>query len=333
MATHFLYSRRAFITLLGGAVAAWPLAARAQQRKLPVIGYLDIGSAETARENVKAFQLGLAETGFIEGRNVAFDFLGAEGRYDRLPGLAAELVRRQVTLIAALGGTPAPMAAKAATTTIPIVFRAGADPVAIGLVASLNRPGGNLTGVTSLNVELEPKRLELLHDVVPSASIIALLVNPSSPTVASITKSLQVAADRRGVQLVVQHAAKERDIDAAFANLPNLKAGGLIITPDPFLDTRKEQLVVLAARYGIPAISYSRVITALGGLMSYGDNIGEAYRLLGVYAGRILRGEKAADLPVQQMTKLDLAINLNTARALGIEMPPKLLAVADQVFE
>jgi putative tryptophan/tyrosine transport system substrate-binding protein len=325
--------RREFLSLLGGAAAAWPLAARAQQRKLPVIGYLDIGSAETARENVKAFQLGLAETGFIEGRNVAFDFLGAEGRYDRLPGLAAELVRRQVTLIAALGGTPAPMAAKAATTTIPIVFRAGADPVAIGLVARLNRPGGNLTGVTSLNVELEPKRLELLHDVVPSASIIALLVNPSSPTVASITKSLQVAADRRGVQLVVQHAANERDIDAAFANLPNLKAGGLIITPDPFLDTRKEQLVVLAARYGIPAISYSRVITALGGLMSYGDNIGEAYRLLGVYAGRILRGEKPADLPVQQMTKLDLAINLNTARALGIEMPPKLLAVADQVFE
>jgi ABC-type uncharacterized transport system substrate-binding protein len=207
------------------------------------------------------------------------------------------------------------------------------DLVRVGLVSSFNRPGGNLTGVTSLNVELEPKRLELLHDVVPSANIIALLVNPSSPTVDSITKSLQVAADRRGVQLVVQHAANERDIDAAFANLPNLKAGGLIITPDPFLDTRKEQLVVLAARYGIPAISYSRVITALGGLMSYGDNIGEAYRLLGVYAGRILRGEKPADLPVQQMTKLDLAINLNTARALGIEMPPKLLAVADQVFE
>jgi ABC-type uncharacterized transport system substrate-binding protein len=325
--------RRAFISLLGGAAVGWPLAARAQQAAMPVIGFLDTGSAETAREYVTAFQRGLAESGFMEGRNVGFDFLGAEGRYDRLPSLAAELVRRQVTLIAALGGTPAPMAAKAATATIPIVFRAGADPVAIGLVASLNRPGGNLTGVTSLNVELEPKRLELLRDVVPTANIIALLVNPSSPTVASITKSLQAAADGRGVQLVVEHAASERDIDAAFANIAKLKAGGLIITPDPFFDTRKQQLVLLAARYGIPAISYSRIITALGGLMSYGDNSGEAYRLLGVYAGRILRGEKPADLPVQQMTKLDLAINLNTARALGIEIPPTLLALADEVIE
>ena len=325
--------RRQFISALGGGVVVWPFAARAQQPVMPVIGFLDVGSLETARELIAAFQRGLSETGYVEGRNVAFEYLGADGHYDRLPALATELVRRQVTLIAALGGTPSPMAAKAATTTIPVVFRSGADPVAIGLVASLNRPGGNLTGVTSLNVELMAKRVELLHDVIPTVKSIAALVNPSSPTAESITRDLHTAASGLGLQLHIQHAATEREIDTAFAGLAEQQVGGLVITADLFFDTRREQLAALSSRYGAPAISYSLAITAAGGLMSYGDDFVGAYRLIGVYAGRILKGEKPADLPVQQLAKFDLAINLKAARALGIDIPPKLLALADQVFE
>jgi putative ABC transport system substrate-binding protein len=325
--------RRAFITLLGGA-AAWPLAARAQQ-PMPVIGFLSSYSPDAFGQYlVAAFRQGLKETGNFEGRNVTIEYRWAENQYDRLPTMAAALVRRQVAVIAVPGSTPGVLAAKAATTTIPIVFWIGFDPVAAGLVASLARPGGNLTGVTSLNVELVPKRLELLHELLPTATIVGLLVNPTSPTLAEpTTRDLQAAARTLGLQLHVLHASAERDFDPVFATLTQLRAGALVIGPDPFFNSRSEQLAALTVRHAVPAIYQYREFAAAGGLMSYGGSFTDPARQVGVYTGRILKGDKPADLPVQQSTKVELFINLKTAMALGLTLPLSLLGRADEVFE
>jgi putative tryptophan/tyrosine transport system substrate-binding protein len=324
--------RREFITLLGGA-AAWPLAAGAQQSAMPVIGFLDSKSPDDSAHMVAAFRRGLNGSTFIEGQNVAIEFRWAQGQYDQLPALAADLVRRRVDVIAATGG-PAALAAKAASATIPIVFRIAADPIAAGLVASLSRPGGNVTGVTSLNLEVGPKRLEFLHELVPSATIMAALVNPTNPSNAEIlSRDLQATARLLGLQLHLLHASSDADIDAVFATLTELRAGGLVIGTDALFTSRDEKLAALALRYRIPTIYQWREFVAAGGLMSYGGSFADSYRLAGVYTGRILKGEKPADLPVQQATKLELFINLKTAKALGITVPPTLLARADEVIE
>jgi putative ABC transport system substrate-binding protein len=325
-------NRRRFITLLGGA-AAWPLAARAQQPVMPVIGFLSSVSPETYARRLRAFHQALKERGYVEGQNVEVEYRWGEGQNNRLPALAAELVHRQVAVIAAAGGTSA-LAAKAATATIPIVFSAAVDPVKVGLVASLNRPGGNLTGVTSLNVEVGPKRLELLHEVVPSATSMALLVNPTSPSIAEpFSQALQAAARALGLQLYVLHASSEREIDAAFATLIKLRAGGLVIMPDQFFLARNEQLAALTVRHAVPSVHLFREFAAAGGLMSYGSDEREYYRLVGIYVGRILKGEKPGDLPVQQATKVELIINLKTARALGLTVPLPLSGRADELIE
>jgi len=325
--------RREFITLLGGAVVSWPLAARAQQPAMPVIGFLDAGSAAERADVVAAFRKGLAEAGFVEGQNVAIEFRWAQNQYDQLPVLAADLVRRRVDVIAATGG-PAALAAKAASATIPIVFRLAVDPIAAGLVASLSHPGGNVTGVTTLNLEVGPKRLEFLHELVPTATIMAALVNPTNPSNAEIlSRDLQATARLVGLQLHLLHASSDADIDAAFATLTELRAGGLVIGTDAFFTDRNEKLAALALRYRIPTISQAREFVAAGGLMSYGGSFADSYRLAGVYTGRILKGEKPADLPVQQATKLELFVNIKTAKALGVEVPPTLLALADEVIE
>ena len=324
--------RRKFITFLGGA-AAWPIAVRAQQPAMPVIGFLDAGSAAERADVVAEFRKGLAEAGFVEGQNVTLEFRWAQNQYDQLPVLAADLVRRRVDVIAATGG-PAALAAKAASATIPIVFRLAVDPIAAGLVASLSHPGGNVTGVTTLNLEVGPKRLEFLHELVPTATIMAALVNPTNPSNAEIlSRDLQATARLVGLQLHLLHASSDADIDAAFATLTELRAGGLVIGTDAFFTDRNEKLAALALRYRIPTISQAREFVAAGGLMSYGGIFADSYRLAGVYTGRILKGEKPADLPVQQATKLELFVNIKTAKALGVEVPPTLLALADEVIE
>jgi putative tryptophan/tyrosine transport system substrate-binding protein len=324
--------RRQFIFALGVATLAWPLAARAQQPAMPVIGFLNSASPDNYEPMVDAFRQGLKETGYVEGQNVAIEYRWAGGQYDRLPAMAADLVRRQVAVIVA--NTPGNLAAKAATTTIPIVFTTAGDPVQIGLVASLNRPGGNVTGVTNLSVELGPKWLELLHELVPTATIIALLVNPTSPNLTeSTTKDLQAAARTLGLNLHVLHASSERDFDKVFATLVRLRVGALVIGSDPFFNSRSEQLAALTVRYAVPTIFQTRAFAAAGGLMSYGGSVAGTYHQVGMYTGRILKGEKPGDLPVQQSTKVELFINLKTANALGLTVPDKLLATADEVIE
>jgi putative tryptophan/tyrosine transport system substrate-binding protein len=324
--------RRQFVTLLGGAAVAWPLAARAQQPPLPVIGYLNGGSPELRVGDLRAVRQGLSEQGYVEGRNLAVEFRWAEGQNDRLRALAADLVRRQVAVIVA-GGTPSALAAKAATLTIPIVFDTGGDPVELGLVSSLNRPGGNLTGVTALNGEIGPKRLELLHELVPAARIIALLVNPTNPNANALSREVQAAARTLGLDLHVLNASTERDFDPAFATLAQVQAGGLVIATDGYFIGQSEQLAAYVLRYRVPAIFAYHEFAAAGGLMSYGGSLTDQYRLLGVYTGRILKGESPADLPVQQSTKVELIINLKTAKALGLNVPITLLGRADDVIE
>ena len=324
--------RRKFLTTLGGA-AAWPLAARAEQSP-PVIGFLSAEWPDLFADRLRVFHGGLSETGYVEGRNLAVEYRWAEGRNDRLPALAAELVRRKVTAIVTAGSTPAALAARAATTTIPIVFYLGADPVEVGLVTSLNRPGGNLTGVVTLNVEVAAKRMELLHELVPTATIIAALVNPTAPVLAeTATRDLQAAARTLGLQLHVLQASSEREIDTAFATLDQLRAGGLVIGTDALFNSRSEQLAALTVRHALPAIYQFREFVSAGGLMSYGTTVVDTYRPLGIYTGRILKGEKPAELAVQQATRLELIINMKTAKALGITVPLPLVGRADEVIE
>jgi putative ABC transport system substrate-binding protein len=325
--------RREFITLLGGAAAAWPLAARAQQPAIPVIGFVNAASPQNFARPLSAFLKGLSETGYVDGHNVVIEYRWAEGHNDRLPAMAADLVHRQVAVIAATT-TAAALAAKAATTTIPIVFETAADPVQLGLVASLNRPGGNVTGATQLTVGLVPKELELLHELVPTAHVMALVVNPTNPALAE-TESREVlsAAHTLGLELHVLNASTERDFEVALANVIQLRAGGLVIATDVFFTGHSEQLAALAARHAVPAVYKGREFAAAGGLMSYGSDITDSYRLAGNYTGRILKGDKPADLPVQQATKVELIINLKTAKALGINVPNTLIGRADEVIE
>ena len=324
--------RREFITLLGGVASARPVGAWAQQPPMPVVGFLGSRASGDDQELLAAFHRGLKEVGYVEGQNVAIEYRFAENQYDRLPALAGDLVQHRVALIAANG--PAAQAAKAATATIPIVFTAGFDPVETGLVASLNRPGGNITGVTVLDVELGPKRLELLHELAPSARIIAVLVNPTDPVRAeAVSRAVQTAARSLGLQSNVLQASRERDFDTVFASLSQMGADGLVIGGDPFFNTRSEQLGALTVRHTVPTIFQFRKFTVSGGLASYGASLTESYRQMGVYAGRILKGEKPADLPIAQATKFDLIINVKTAKALGLAVPPKLLFTADEVIE
>jgi putative ABC transport system substrate-binding protein len=323
--------RRQFITLLGSAVA-WPRPARAQQ-PMPVIGFLENKSPTDTGQNVAAFRQGLNEVAFIEGQNVTIEYRWAENHYDRLPALAADLIQRKVAVIAT-NGTASALAAKAATTTIPIVFNTGLDPVAVGLVASFNRPGGNVTGITSLNAEVASKRLEMLHEVVPKATAIALLVNPTSPQLAlADTTEMQAAARILGLQLLVFNASTNREIDAVFATLAQQSIGALVINSDPFFASRSEQLAALVVRHALPTVSAHREFTVAGGLFSYGTSISDIYRQLGIYTGKILKGEKPAELPVFQSTKIELIINLKTARRLGLSFPLTLLGRADEVIE
>jgi putative ABC transport system substrate-binding protein len=329
--------RRDFVILLGcGTVAAWPVAARAQQPAMPVIGFLEPRSSDDAvpRTLLRAFRQGLRGTGRVEGENVAIEYRWAENQNDRLPALAADLVRRQVAVIAAPGSTPAALAAKAASTTIPIVFTTATDPVQLGLVGSLSRPGGNMTGVTTLGVEVGPKRLELLHELVPTATTMALLINPTSPALSEpTTRDVQAAARARGLKIHVLHASTELEFDTVFATLIQLRADGLVIGPDALFTGRAKELGALALRHRVPAIYQYPEFTAAGGLMSYGGSLADAYREVGVYVGRILKGEKPADLPVQQFTKVELIINLKTARALGLTVPLPLSGRADELIE
>ncbi len=323
--------RRKMIGLLGASLA-WPLAARAQRPGMPVIGFLGTRASGDDPQLLTAFRQGMKEAGYVEGQNVAIEYRFAENQYDRLPALAADLVRRQVAVIAANG--PAALTAKAATATIPIVFTAGFDPVEIGLVASLNRPGGNITGVSILDVELGPKRLELLHELMPTATIMALLVNPTNPTLAeATTKDAQGVARTLGLALDVLHASTDRDFDAVFTAVAALRAGALVMGPDALFTSRSAQLAALALRHAVPTIYQFREFAAAGGLMSYGGRITDGFRLVGVYAGRILKGEKPADLPVQQSAKVELIINMKTAKSLGLTIPPTILARADEVIE
>jgi putative ABC transport system substrate-binding protein len=325
--------RREFITLVGGSAAAWPLAVGAQQSALPVVGYLSARSPAEAASVLAAFRQGLGESGYFEGKNVTIEYRWAEGHYDRLPVLAEELVRRGVAVIAATGGEPSPLAAKAATATLPIVFTIGGDPVAIGLVASLSRPGGNLTGTTIMAVDMVPKRLDFTCQLVPNATAIAMLINPNFPMALAEARGVQDAARTLGVQINVLNASSESEIDAAFANLIEQKVGALMVGTDPLLLGQRDQLARLAARHAIPTMYFLREFVQAGGLMSYGPDIRRGYRQAGVYTGYILKGTKPADLPVLLPTSFLLSVNLKTAKALGLTLPPTLLALADEVIE
>jgi putative tryptophan/tyrosine transport system substrate-binding protein len=327
--------RREFSTLLGGAATAstvWPFAARAQQKATPVIGMLGISTPSLAASNVAGLRQGLSETGYVEGQNLTIEYVWAEGRLDRLPALAADLVGRKVDVIVA-GADPAAHAAKNATSTIPIVFIAGSDPVGQGLVASLARPGGNLTGVSFLTAELHPKRFELLSELVPQAKVIALLVDPNMSSTERVIRDVQEAARPNGVQLHILKASTESEIDAAFASLVQRQAGALVVSENPFFYYRREQIVALAARHTVPAIYEFRQFATAGGLISHGASITAIYRQVGIYTGRILKGAKPADLPVVQPTTFELVVNLQTAKALGLTIPPSILSRADEVIE
>ena len=324
--------RREFITLLGGA-AAWPLAVRAQQPTMPVVGFIHILSPENVPHYVPAFRQGLKEAGFVEGENVAVEYRWAQGQYGRLPELAADLVRRQVAVIAATGGDPAPQVVEAATQTIPIVFTANGDPVQQGLVASLNRPGGNATGITIFGAAAVTKRLQLLHELVPQAAVINFLMNPNNPNSNSEMSAAQAAANSLGKEMLVLRASNDGEIDAAFAIMMQQRGGVLLGGSDTFLFGRRNQIISLAARHQIPAIYYLREFAQAGGLMSYGNRLTDLYRLVGLYVGRILKGEKPADLPILQATKFEFVINLNTAKALSLTVPTSMQLIADEVIE
>jgi len=323
--------RRALITLLGGAAVAWPIAARAQQA-MPVVGFLSAGSSEAYAPYVAAFRDGLKQSGYTEDENVAIEYRWAEGHYDRLPEMATDFVRRQVSVIVA--NTPANLAAKTVTNTIPIVFTTGGDPVQLGLVQSLSRPGGNVTGVSQLNVGLVPKRLELAHELMPAATAMAVLLNPSdAPRAETVLRDLQAAASQLGLQLLILRASTDAETEAAFAGFAALKAGVLMIGPDAFFIAKSRLLADLSLRFAVPSIHQINEFAYAGGLMSYGGNIRESYRWVGIYTGRILKGDKPADLPVQRVTKVELIVNLKTAKALGITVPLSLLGRADEVIE
>jgi putative tryptophan/tyrosine transport system substrate-binding protein len=324
--------RREFITLLGGAAVAWPLAARSQQAAMPVIGFLNSGTPAGLTYLTDAFRQGLSEAGYIEGQNVAIEYRWAHGQYERLPALAAELIHRPVAVLAATS-TPAALAAKAATTTVPTVFTTAANPVELGLVASFSRPGGNVTGASQLNVEIGPKRLELVREVIPAATVVGVLVNPTNPAARTLSRGLEAAARTLGLQLDVLHGSTERDIDDAFATLAQRRASALVIVPDALFNSQSEQLGALTLRHAVPTVFQYRAFVAAGGLMSYSGSNTDSYRWAGNYSGRILKGEKPADLLVQQSTKVELMINLKTAKALGLSVPDTLLARADEVIE
>jgi putative tryptophan/tyrosine transport system substrate-binding protein len=323
--------RREFINLITGSVVTWPLTARAQQPS-PVVGFLSSRSPDDSAHLVAAFREGLGETGFIEGRNVTIEYRWAEGNYDRLPTLAADLVARQVSVIAATAIAPA-RAAKEATTKIPIIFQTGADPVQFGLVNSLSRPGGNLTGVAILTNTLAPKQLELLHEVAPTAALVALLVNPKNPITETDTQNVKSAARTLGQQIIVLDASNDSELDAAFSALARQHAGSVLVQSDPFLNSRPDKIAALAAHYIVPVLHQGPEFPAAGGLMSYGINFTDAYRQVGIYAGKILNGAKPADLPVQQAVKVQLVVNLKTAKELGLTLPLSLLGRADEVIE
>jgi len=325
--------RRKFLVMLGGAAAAWPLALRAQQAAMPVIGFLSGRSPGESESVEAAFRQGLKESGYAEGQNVHIAFRWAEGRYDRLPALLASLVDIRVAVIAAAGGQAVPLAAKAATSTIPIVFVSGEDPVKLGLVASLNRPGGSATGVSMFLSEMEAKRLALLHELVPTGTITGVIVNPSSPSIDTQLREINSAARAPGRQIQIVNATNERELDAAFVSLAQSKVGALLIASNAYFTSRRDQIVALAAQRAIPAIYDQREFPMAGGLVSYGTNLSDSYRLMGVYTGKVLKGEKPTDLPVQQSTKFELVINLKTAKALGLDIPATVLARADEVIE
>ena len=324
--------RREFMTLLGGAAASWPLAVRAQQPSMPLIGWLGPETREAENSRLVPFRQALKEAGYIEGQNLVIEYRWAESQYDRLSALAADLVSREVTAIVA-NGNAAALAAKVATTTVPIVFELSSDPVQLGLVTSLNRPGGNATGVTSLNLQVGSKKLELLHELVPNAIVMGMLVNPDNPDAEAQSRDAQAAARKLGLELHIVHARTERDFGAVFATLVKLRAGALVIAPDAIFNNWSQQLGTLTLHYAVPAISPYRDFAAASGLMSYGTNIANMFHQLGVYTGRVLKGEKPAGLPVQQAVKLDLTINLKTDKALGITVPASVLARADEVIE